>query len=127
MPHKIVHGFAWYAYPEVFGLEAEEAPDPGHPFAPRPGEVLAPAEVVYFRPAHPADAGVGNEHRPHSYLVLTKTQLHPKVGKGWDSDPAALTDKFKTEDGKVKMARIVQLHHRHVGDLLECELRVEEG
>ena len=53
--------------------------------------------------------------------------LHPRVCKGWDSDPAVLTEKFKTDDGKVKMLRIVGVHHRHNrGDLMECELKIEE-
>jgi hypothetical protein len=46
---------------------------------------------------------------------------------GWECDPAVLTERFKTEDGKVRMLRIVELHHRHRGDLLECELKVEDA
>lgn len=127
MSNKSVKGYAWLTYPDVFGLEETEAGDPGHPFAFGPGEVRAPAEVVFFRPARAGDAGVRNELHPHSYLVLTKNQLHPMVRNGWDSDPAMLTEKFKTEDGKVKMLRIVNVHHRHRGDLMECELKIEEG
>jgi hypothetical protein len=89
--------------------------------------VHPPAEVVYFRPVVPADAGVRNEHRDHSYLVMTKTQLHPMMCRGWESDPAILSDKFQTGDGKVKMYRIVELHHRRAGDLLEIELKVDEN
>jgi hypothetical protein len=127
MSNRLVHGFAWYTYPDVFGLDATDVADPGHPFAFRPGEVNTPAEVVYFRPAHTADAGIRNEQRSHSFLIVTKTQLRPKVTQGWDSDPAVLSEKFKSEDGKVRMLRIVQLHHRHTGDLMECELKVEEA
>lgn len=127
MSAKLVHGYAWLTYPDVFALDPAQIDNPGHPFANGHGETKAPAEVVYFRPASDGDAGVSNEHHPHSYLVLTKNQLHPIVNKGWDSDPAMLSDKFKTEDGKVKMLRIVGLHRRHRGDLLECELRIEEG
>jgi hypothetical protein len=127
MPQKVLHGFAWFAYPDLFGVEDESAVDPGHPFSERPGQVAAPPEVIYFRPASPKDAGVANEQRAHSYLVLTKTQLHPKLCRGWDSEPAVLTDKFKTEDNKVKLVRIVQQHHRHSGKLLECELKIEEN
>jgi len=127
MPSRLVKGFAWYAYPDVFGLDTTELADPGHPFAFSPGEVKAPVEVVYFRPTHKADTGVHNEHQTHSYLVLTKTPLHPRVCKGWDSDPAVLTDKFKTQDGKVRMSRIVAIHNRHMGDLVECELSVAEA
>ncbi len=119
MSNRLVHGFAWYTFPDVFGLDVTEVADPGHPFSFGPGEVSAPAEVVYFRPAKSGDAGVRNEIHPHSYLVLTKTQLHPRVSRGWDSDPAILTEKFKTEDGKVKMLRIVGMHHRPTrGDLM---------
>jgi hypothetical protein len=127
MAQKLVHGYAWYTYPDVFGLDAQDAADPGHPFAFAPGGVRAPAEVVFFRPVFPADTGVRNEHRDHSYLVLTKTPLHPVVCKGWESDPAVLTEKFKTEDNKAKMVRIVELHHRRAGDIMECELKVEEN
>jgi hypothetical protein len=126
MSNKILHGFAWFTYPDVLGLEDGESADPGHPFIPRPGPVVVPDEVVYFRPIDPDDAGIGNVPRAHSYLVLTKTQHHPRVESGWESDPAALSDKFKTQDGKVKMARIVALHHRHAGDLVECDWKIEE-
>jgi hypothetical protein len=123
----MIHGFAWYTYPDLFVVDSTDVADPGHPFAFQPGEVRTPAEVVYFRPARTADDGIRNESRAHSYLVLTKTQLRPRVTNGWESDPAVLSDKYKTEDGKVRMLRIVQLHHRHSGDLLECELKVEEA
>jgi len=127
MPQKTVRGYAWYTYPDVFGLDPKDATDPGHPFSSGPGEVHAPAEVVYFRPVVPADSGLRNELRDHSYLVLTKTQLHPMMSKGWESDPAVLSDKFQTADGKVRMIRIVELHHRRAGDIMECELRVLEN
>src|SRR5262245_15357680 len=94
MSNRLVHGYAWVTHPDVFGLDVTEVTNPGHPFSFRPGEVTMPAEVVYFRPASPGDAGVGNELLPHSYLVFTKTQLHPRVSNGWDSDPAILTEKF---------------------------------
>jgi hypothetical protein len=125
MTQKVVHGFAWYTYPDIFGIEDEEVADPGHPFAPAPGKIHVPEEVVYFRLAIAADSGLHNEQRSNSYLVLSKTQHHPRVCNGWDSEPAVLTDKFKSQDGKVKMARIVQHHKRHSGDLLECELKVD--
>ena len=128
MSNRLVHGYAWVTYPDVFGLDVTENADPGHPFAFRPGEVSTPAEVVYFRPASSADAGFKHECQPHSYLVLTKTQLHPMVTRGWESDPAVLTEKFKTEDGKVKLLRILGVHHRNrSGDLMECELKIEEA
>jgi hypothetical protein len=127
MANSIVHGFAWYVCPDVFGLDSGDTADPGHPFATDHGQLAAPVEVVYFRPVNPADSGVCNEPRAHSYLVMTKTQLHPKLSRVWDSEPAVLTEKFKTDDGKVKMVRIVQQHHRHSGNLLECELRVENA
>jgi hypothetical protein len=128
MSNKLVHGYAWVTYPDVFGLDATEVTDPGHPFAFGPGAASTPAEVVYFRPANSADTGVRNEFQKHSYLVLTKTPLHPRVTKGWESDPAVLTEKFKTEDEKVKMLRIIGVHHRNrAGDLMECELKIEEA
>jgi hypothetical protein len=128
MANKLVHGYAWVTHPDVFGLEVTEVADPGHPFAFGPGEVTAPAEVVYYRRASLADAGLSNEFQPHSYLVLTKNQLHPRVCNGWESDPAILTEKFKSEDGKVRMLRIVNIHHRNrAGDLMECELKIEEA
>jgi hypothetical protein len=127
MSNRLVHGYAWVTHPDIFGLDVTEVTDPGHPFSFRPGEVTMPAEVVYFRPASPGDVGVGNELLPHSYLVLTKTQLHPRVSNGWDSDPAILTEKFKSQDGKARMLRIVGTHHRHHGDLMECELKIEEA
>jgi hypothetical protein len=127
MVSKVVHGYAWYTYPDVFGREDEEAADPGHPFASRPGEVATPPEVVYFRATSPADAGLRNEHHAHAFLVMTKTQLHPKVNNGWESEPAYLTDKFKTEDGKVRMVKIVEMHRGRHGEVMECELKVDEG
>jgi hypothetical protein len=127
MSQKLIHGYAWYTYPDVFGLDPKDLTDPGHPFASGPGQVRAPAEVLYYRPVRAADTGVRNELRDHSYLVMTKTQLHPLVCKGWEADPAILTDKFKSEDGKAKIVRIVELHHRRAGDIMECELKVEEN
>jgi hypothetical protein len=128
MSNKLVHGYAWVTYPDVFGLEPTEKTDPGHPFAFGPGGVSTPAEVVFYRPASTADAGVRNEFHPNSYLVLTKNQLHPRVSTGWESDPAVLTENFKSEDGKVKMLRIIGVHHRNrAGDLMECEMKVEEA
>src|SRR5437870_8419545 len=88
MAHQVVRGFAWYTYPDLFGVEDESTVEPGHPFSARMGEVVAPSEVVYFRPAHPADAGLGNERRAHSYLIFTRTSLHPKICNGWESEPA---------------------------------------
>jgi hypothetical protein len=127
MSQKLVHGYAWYTYPDVFGLDASDATDPGHPFAIGAGQVRAPADVLFFRPVRPTDTGIRNEQRDHAYLVLTKTPLHPQVSKGWESDPALLTEKFKSEDSKAKMVRIVELHHRRAGDIMECELKVEES
>ena len=70
MSQKVIHGYAWYTYPDVFGLDGQDATDPGHPFAFAPGEVHPPAEVVFFRPVFPADAGdPGTSCRDHSYLV----------------------------------------------------------
>ena len=126
MSQKMAHGFAWCTYPDVLGLDIEDAADPGHPFASSPGKVLVPEEVLYFRPANSADTGFRNEHRSHTYLVLSKTQHHPRVCPGWDSEPAILAGNFKTEDGKVRIVRIIQAHKRHSGDLLECELKIEE-
>jgi hypothetical protein len=126
MSQKVVRGFAWFTYFEVFGLEDEEAADPGHPFASPSGQVVPPEEVLYFRPTTPADSELSNPQRTSAYLVLSKTQHHPRVGQGWESEPAILGDKFKTGDGKVKMGKIVQHHKRHAGDLLECELKIEE-
>jgi hypothetical protein len=124
---KVVHGFAWYTYPDLFGLEDTESADPGHPFSARPGEVVAPPEVLYFRAANPADAGCRNEPHDHAFLVMTKTQLHPKVSNGWESEPAFLTDKFKSEDGKARITKIVAQHRTRHGEVMECELRIEEG
>lgn len=126
MSQKVLHGFAWYTYPDVFGAEPETLGDPGHPFASPAGDVRIPEEVVYYRPTQPADAGVRNPQRDHSYLVLSATQFHPRLGNGWESEPATLTDTFKTADGKVRMVKVVQIHHRHSGDLMECELKVDE-
>jgi hypothetical protein len=127
MPHKMIHGFAWYTFPDRFGLEEEDDADPGHPFSSCPGQVLTPAEVVYYRPAHATDAGVRNQHRSHSYLVLTRTQLHPKVCHGWESEPAALTDNFKSDDAKLRMVRIIQNIRTRQGEILECEMKLDEG
>jgi hypothetical protein len=127
MSQQVLRGYAWYAYPEVFGLEDERPSEPGHPFTSPSGEVRPPDEVVYFRTTDPADAGVHNARRDQSFLVLSRTPFHPRLGEGWESEPAALTDKFKTKDGKVRMARIIQTHKRHAGDLIECELKAEEG
>ncbi|WP_406693848.1 hypothetical protein V5E97_22705 [Singulisphaera sp. Ch08] len=86
-----------------------------------------PEEVLYYRPTQAADAGVRNAQRDHAYLVLSKTQFHPRLCNGWESEPAALTETFKTGDGKVRLVKVVQVHHRHSGDLIECELKVDEG
>src|SRR5262249_38114319 len=99
MSQKMLHGFAWYTYFEVFGLESEDTAAPGHPFASSPGNVAPPEEVLYFRRVNPADAGCFNQHRDHAYLVLSKTQHHPRVCPGWESEPAVLAGNFKTEDG----------------------------
>ncbi len=63
MSNRLIHGYAWYTYPDVFGPGPSDDAECGHPFAFRPGEVSTPAEVVYFRPAHTADAGIRNEAR----------------------------------------------------------------
>jgi hypothetical protein len=123
---KVLHGFAWFSYPDFFGLEEDAPADPGHPFgSPSDGKIKVPEEVLYYRAANPADTGVQNEPRTHSYLVLSRTQHHPRLANGWESEPAKLTDKFKTQDGKVKLVKIVQLHKRHSGDLIECEWKLE--
>jgi hypothetical protein len=126
MAHRLIKGYAWYLYPDEFGLDDGAAADPGHPFGSGSGEVRAPAEVLFFRPIVPADTGLANERRDHSYLVMTKTLLHPMMAKGWDAAPAALTEKFKTQDGKVRMVRVVELHHRRHGDIMECEIKVDD-
>lgn len=127
MSLKTVHGFAWFVCPDTFGLESDEVEvkDPGQPFGSNDGAMQMPPEVLFFRPIDPNDAGIRNEKRGHSYLVLTKLQLHPRLNSGWEAEPAGLTDKFKTSDGQVKMAKMVQVHRRHVGELLECELSFE--
>jgi hypothetical protein len=122
-----LHGFAWYAFPDLIGVTTGDAVDPGHPFANGSGGVSASQEVLYFKRFKAEDTGVLNEQRDHAYLVLTRTQLHPKLAKGWESEPAVLSDKFKSQDGRVRMTRIVEKHHRHSGDVVECELRVEHG
>ena len=126
MSQKTLRGFAWYTYPDVLGLDDDVAADPGHPFAATPGKISLPEEVLYFRPTDPADTGLFNERRSSAYLILSKTQHHPRVCNGWESEPASLTDKFKTQDGKVKVNKIVQHHKRHAGDLVECELKIDD-
>jgi hypothetical protein len=128
MPQKVLRGFAWFTYPDVFGAEeGAGAGGPGHPFTAPSGEVRTPEEVLYYRPTEPTDTGVRNQQRDNSYLVLSKTQFHPRLCNGWESEPAALSETFKTKDGKVRLVKIVQVHHRHSGDLMECELKVEES
>jgi hypothetical protein len=127
MPQKMLHGFAWYVYPEVFGAEDAVGSGPGHPFSTADGEVRTPEEVIFYRPTDSADAGVRNQQRENSYLALSKTQFHPRLCNGWESEPAALLETFKTKDGKVRLMKICQVHHRHSGDLMECDLKVEEG
>ena len=95
--------------------------------------VLVGGSGLYVRAAleplriPPTDAGVRNQARENSYLVLSKTQFHPRLSNGWESEPAALSETFKTKDGKVRLVKIVQVHHRHSGDLMECELKIDEG
>jgi hypothetical protein len=125
MSHKLIHGYTWLVFPDPFAIGDSDSCDPGHPFCSRPGEIAPPGEVIHFRAVNPADAGVCNEKRDPSYLVVTNSQFHPKVSQGWESEPANLTDKFKTGDGKLRMIRVIQQHHKRFGDLMECELRVE--
>lgn len=125
MSHQLIHGYPWLVFHDAFAMDAMDPNALVHPFGSRPGENAAPGEVIHFRPVNPADAGVNNEKREPSYLVVTNSQFHPKLSQGWDSEPANLTDKFKTSDGKVRMIRIIQQHHKRWGDLLECELRIE--
>ena len=33
MSQKVLHGFAWYSYPDILGVEPDSITDPGHPFA----------------------------------------------------------------------------------------------
>lgn len=122
-----MHGFAWYAYPDVFGDETTEATEPGHPFDNGHGGVSAANEVLYFKRIHDDDAGVLNEKRDHGFFVLTRTQLHPKLANGWESEPANVTEGFKTHDGKARLIRLIARHRRHVGELVECEMRIEHG
>jgi hypothetical protein len=123
----MIRGFAWYAYHEFFGLEDEEEPaEPGHPFTPPSGKAHVPEEVLYYRPVDQADSGFFNPYRANTYLIVTRTQHHPRVCPGWESEPAVLGDKYKSADGKLKLAKIVQHHKRHAGDLLECELKLED-
>jgi hypothetical protein len=125
MSQQMVHGFVWCTFPDIFGLDDDAPVDVGHPFTPPAGKVQVPEEVIYYRPANPADSGLLNEKRANTYLVVTKMQHHPRCCPGWDSEPAVLTGNFKTADGKVKLTKIVQHHKRHAGDLLECELKIE--
>jgi hypothetical protein len=125
MHGKLVHGHAWLAYPDEFVFGIDLIVDPGHPFRDSDGQVVVPEEVLYHRLINPADTGVYNPPRALTYLVMTKMQHHPRLSKGWESEPAVLSDKFKTADGKLRMARIVHCHHRHAGELLECELKLE--
>ncbi len=126
MSQKIVHGYAWIAYPDLLGVDADTDTDPGHPFGATPTEIRAPEEVLYYRRVDARDSGLRNMPHHSSYLVMTKMQHHPRLRQGWESDPAVLSEKFKTIDGKVKMSKMVQVHHRHAGDLLECELSIEQ-
>ena len=126
MLYKLL-GFAWYAYPDDFGGEAGADSDPGHPFANATGGVTAEQEVLYFKRVNPEDVGISNRRRDHAFLILTRTQLHPKLAQGWESEAAVLTEGFKTHDGKVRMTRLLARHQRHAGVLVECELRVEHG
>src|SRR4051812_13194345 len=105
MSNNVIHGFAWFTYPATFGLEDDDAVDPGHPFASSSGSMLVPDEVLYHRPVQQDDAGILNPRQANSYLVLTRTLHHPRVCDGWDSDPAALTGTFKSADGRVKITR----------------------
>src|SRR5437763_1481256 len=95
MNRKVIHGFVWYTYPFFLGLDDEAPADPGHPFAASHGAVHAPVEVIYHRPSTPADTGLFNVPHDHAYLVVTKTQHHPIVHDGWESEPAVLGDTFK--------------------------------
>ena len=84
MSNKLVHGYAWVTHPDVFGLDVTEVTNPGHPFAFGPGEVSTPAEVVFFRPASSADAGVRNEFHaplvPGPYQDSAPSQSFQRLG-----------------------------------------------
>ena len=122
-----LRGFAWYAFPDPLGAETAAGTDPGHPFANGLGGIRAPEEIIYFKRINAADTGVNHEPQDHGYLVLSSSRHHPRLASGWESEPARLTEKFQTQDGKVKMLRVIQVHHRHAGDLVECELKVEHS
>ncbi|HWE37798.1 MAG TPA: hypothetical protein VG406_14615 [Isosphaeraceae bacterium] len=121
---KLVHGFAWYAYPDPF---RDESQPPGHPFGGADGAAKVPDEVVFYRPLAPGDAGIHNEIKPDVYLVVTRTMLHPKINKGWEVDPALLTEKFKTGDEQVRMTRVIKAHKTRCGEVTEGEFRLATG
>jgi hypothetical protein len=122
----MVRGYAWLAFPDEFIFGIDLVVDPGHPFGAPDGRVVVPEEVLYHRLVDPSDVGVCNPPRALTYLVMSRMQHHPRLSKGWESEPAMLTDKFRTADGKVRLARVIQYHHRHSGELIECELQVDE-
>src|SRR5262245_3565245 len=115
MAQRLLHGYAWFAYPDSFGMDESDPSSTGHPFATPSGELKLPEEVLFYRRTDPSDLGVKNLQRAESYLVFSKTQHHPRLSGGWESEPAALGDTFKTADGKVRLTKIVQVHHRHSG------------
>jgi hypothetical protein len=118
----MVQGFAWFAYPDPFRDESQPV---GHPFADGgAGAVQAPPEVVFFQPVRADDAGIHNESQADSYLVVTKTMLHPKTNKGWEVDPASLTDKYKTADNAVRITRVIQVHKTRQGEVIQGEFKV---
>jgi hypothetical protein len=126
MHARIVRGYAWLAFPDEFVFGIDLVVDPGHPFGTPDGRVVVADEVLYHRLIHPSDTGVCNPPRVLTYLVMTRMQHHPRLCKGWESEPAVLTDKYRSADGRVRLTRVLHYHHRHVGELMECELKVEE-
>ncbi|HEV3162647.1 MAG TPA: hypothetical protein VGZ22_01305 [Isosphaeraceae bacterium] len=121
---RLVQGFVWYAYPDPF---RDESLPTGHPFGGADGVAQAPAEVVFYRPLVSGDTGIHNEIKADVYLVVTKTMLHPKINKGWEVDPALLTEKFKTGDEQVRMTRVIKLHKTRCGEVTEGEFRLPIG
>lgn len=106
-----VRGFAWFVFPDPSRDELS--------FAISPLRSTMPYAHLWW--VDGSEQGIRNPIWGDTYLIVTETPDLPRLEPGWSIEPADLDDCFESDDGAVRLTRLVGNRRTPWGIVQECE------
>ncbi|HEV3167194.1 MAG TPA: hypothetical protein VGZ22_24510 [Isosphaeraceae bacterium] len=107
----MVRGFAWFVFPDP---ARGTVPGGDRPFETTPH----PAHMWWIEGT---ENGIRNPIWGDTFLFVSDTPEPPRVDRGWTIEPADLGDEFQTDDGLLRLSRLIGIRRTPWGIVQECE------